>query len=402
MGLTNYGQFSELAAANASGTNVRTHADIEHDAGVLTDPFDALKTIDISMNNDTGPDASFVGNNTDVNMKTLSQIYGNNVFDLFVDNNHLIAVLQEMPSFSRTAQWIPTVSTNITNKIKEALNDEKYQLISSLVGAPQIPVVLAGSNTSQRYQTSDPVTFNLKFRIYSQQAIGPASHLTGYKRALAMLTIYTPPIHSYDNKNTLQLLFGNVASTINAGLNTLANITDYANMQWFEGADASNTKVNENLKSAKVEGMKLANMAYDVYMADSKSRAEKTKTFTKELKNAADKFTKVLEGDVIAQMHNDQTRVNSSLNTYNGIFGGAIWNLSIMPGMLKYSIPVSITNWTASLSKEIDSNGDAAYCDFTVACKTDQDKSALYWLNQIYSSDTDAYKLAFAKRNNKD
>ena len=49
MGLTNYGQFSELAAANASGTNVRTQADIEHDAGVLIDPFEALKTIDISM-----------------------------------------------------------------------------------------------------------------------------------------------------------------------------------------------------------------------------------------------------------------------------------------------------------------------------------------------------------------
>lgn len=384
MGLTNYGQFSELAAANASGTNVRTQADIEHDAGVLTDPFDALKTIDISMNNDTGPEASFVGNNTDVNMKTLSQIYGNNVFDLFVDNNHLIAVLQEMPSFSRTAQWIPTVSTNITNKIKEVLNDEKYQLISSLVGAPQIPVVLAGSTTTQRYQTSDPVTFNLKFRIYSQQAIGPAAYLTGYKRALAMLTIYTSPIHSYDSKTTLQLLFGNVASTINEGLNTLANITDYANQQSFEG------------------GMKLVNMMHDVATADSKSRTEKTKMLTAELANAADKLNKMLEGDVIAQMHNDQTRVNSSLNTYNGIFGGAIWNLSIMPGMLKYSIPVSITDWTAALSKEIDSNGDAAYCDFTVACKTDQDKSALYWLNQIYSSDTDAYKLAFAKRNNKD
>lgn len=402
MGLANYGQFSELAVANASGTNVRTQADIEHDAGVLTDSFEALKTIDISMNNDTGPAASFVGNNTDANMKTLSQIYGNNIFDLFVDNNHLIAVLQEMPSFSRTAQWIPTVSTNITNKIAEALNNEKYKLITSLVGAPQVPVVLAGSNTTKRYQTSNPVTFDLKFRIYSQQAIGPAAYLTGYKRALAMLTIYTPPIHSYDNKNTLQLLVGNVASTINEGLKTLANITDYANQQFFEGADASNTKVNKNLQSAKVEGMTLVNMLHDVYMADSKSRTEKTKTFTAELKNAADKFNKVLEGDVIAQLHNDQTRVNSSLNIYNGIFGGAIWNLSIMPGMLKYSIPVSITNWTATLSKEIDSNGDASYCDFTVTCQTDQDKSALYWLNQIYSSDTDAYKLAFAKRNNKD
>jgi hypothetical protein len=307
-----------------------------------------------------------------------------------------------MPSFSRTAQWIPTVSTNITEKIKGALNDEKYQLISSLVGAPQVPVVLAGSNTTQRYQTSNPVTFNLKFRIYSQQAIGPAAYLTGYKRALAMLTIYTPPIHSYDNKNTLQLLVGNVASTINEGLKTLANITDYANMQLFEGADATNTQVNENLKSAKVEGMKLVNMMYDVYMADSKSRTEKTKMFTAELAHAADMFNKMLEGDVIAQLHNDQTRVNSSLNTYNGIFGGALWNLTIMPGILKYSIPVCITNWTASLSKEIDNNGDAAYCDFTIACQTDQDKSALYWLNQIYSSDTDAYKLAFAKRNNKD
>jgi hypothetical protein len=402
MGLTNYGQFSELAAANASGTNIKTQEDIEHDAGVLVDPFEALKTIDISMNNDTGPNASFVGNNADANMKTLSQIYGNNVFDLFVDNNHLIGVLQEMPSFSRTAQWIPTVSTNITEKIKGALNDEKYQLISSLVGTPQVPVVLAGSNTTQRYQTSNPVTFNLKFRIYSQQAIGPAAYLTGYKRALAMLTIYTPPIHSYDNKNTLQLLVGNVASTINEGLKTLANITDYANMQLFEGADATNTQVNENLKSAKVEGMKLVNMMYDVYMADSKSRTEKTKMFTAELAHAADMFNKMLEGDVIAQLHNDQTRVNSSLNTYNGIFGGAIWNLTIMPGILKYSIPVCITNWTASLSKEIDNNGDAAYCDFTIACQTDQDKSALYWLNQIYSSDTDAYKLAFAKRNNKD
>lgn len=396
-----YGEFYELATAATSGSNTNNAVESENKADVLVDPWNALKTIDISLNNDTGADASFAKNDVDANMKALSQIYGNNVFDLFVDNNHLIAVLQEMPSFSRTAQWIPTVATSITNKIKNALNNEKYKMISSLVGAPQIPVVLAGSNTTVRYQTSNSVSFNLKFRIYSQQAIGPAAYLTGYKRALAMLAVYTPPIHSYDNKNALQLIVGNFASTINEGLVTLANITNFANQQLFEGADASNTTVNTNLKSAKAEGMKLLNMAYDVYNVDSKQRDKKIKTFTAELANAANMFNKMMSGDIVAQMHSDQTRVNSTLNTYDGIFGGAIWNLSIMPGILKYSIPVSITNWTVNMSKEIDSNGDAAYCDFTVDCKTDQDKSSLYWLNQIYSSDSDSYKLEFAKRNNK-
>lgn len=399
--LANYGQFSELATANTSGANVDKAAENENKAGTLIDPWHVLKTVDISLNNDTGADASFVKNDVDANMKTLSQVYGNNIFDLFVDDNHLIAVLQEMPTFSRTAQWIPTVATSITNKIKNALNNEKYQMISSLVGAPQIPVVLAGSNTTVRYQTSTSVSFNLKFRIYSQQAIGPAAYLTGYKRALAMLTVYTPPVHSYDNKNALQLIIGNVASTINEGLLTIANITNYANQQWFEGADASNTTVNANLKSAKAEGMKLLHMAYDVFNVDKTQRDKKVKDFTAELANAANTFNKMMNGDIIAQLHSDQNRVNSTLNTYDGIFGGPIWNLSIMPGILKYSIPVSITNWTVTLSKEIDSNGDAAYCDFTIACDTDQDKSALYWLNQIYSSDTDSYKLEFAKRNDK-
>lgn len=228
------GLFPELAEANTSATNTKTQSDIEHAAGVATDPYEALAVVDKTLNNDTGKTASFVSNNTDSKLKSLSQIYGNNIFDLSVDDNHLIAVLQEMPSFSRTAQWIPAVSTDILNMLKNLLTSENYQLISSLVGAPQIPIVFAGSNTTLRYQTSNSVSFNLKFRIYSQQAIGPSSQLTGYKRALSMLSIYTPPIHSFDNKNTLQLIAGNFASTLSESLATLANITDFANQYFFD------------------------------------------------------------------------------------------------------------------------------------------------------------------------
>lgn len=169
------------------------------------------------------------------------------------------------------------------------------------------------------------------------------------------------------------------------------------------GADASDTKIYENLKTLKTEGMSLLHMLQDIYNTENTAeKNNKIKKFTTALYDAANNYQRILEGDTISQLHNDKTRVTSSLNTYHGFFGGAIWNLAIMPGILKYKIPVSITNWTATLSKEIDSNGNAAYCDFTVACQTDQDKSAIYWLNQIYSSDTDSYKLDFAKKNNKD
>ena len=93
----------------------------------------------------------------------------------------------------------------------------------------------------------------------------------------------------------------------------------------------------------------------------------------------------------------DKSRVESPLNYYQGMYGGAIWNLTILPGILKHKIPVYVKSWTAKPSKEIDNKGDAAYMDFTVTCVLDQTKTGTWWNEIIYAPEADLYKNVYKR-----
>ena len=92
---------------------------------------------------------------------------------------------------------------------------------------------------------------------------------------------------------------------------------------------------------------------------------------------------------------NDKNRVQSTLNFHDGFFGGALWNLTVLPGIFSHKFPIFVQSWTAKPSKEIDATGNAAYIDFTITCVMDQIKCGTWWSNCIYRAEGEEYKNTY-------
>ena len=89
---------------------------------------------------------------------------------------------------------------DIVGAINKKMNgDGLLPKINSLLGVEQIVVIAGGAGTTQMYAgISENQSFDLSFRIYSLEPIGPMDNATGYKRAIAALCLYAPALHSLD------------------------------------------------------------------------------------------------------------------------------------------------------------------------------------------------------------
>lgn len=350
---------------------------------------------------------SMSGNITPGKLKSLAMQYGNNIFALSVDGNSIIAVLKDLPALHSSAVWQTNGNSTLQQALLNLQNNELYQQWNNLLGAPQIPVIAAGTSTTRSYQSTEHCTFKLDFRIYSQEPIGPGAGLTGYQRALTMLSMYAPPLHTLDADNTLDYLAANLGSTLHKALQVLSDVEDFVIEKTHNVAQSEQNKIPET--STTGAGVKqsinlLSTTGKDAYNFVASDTTEEAKASAKalqlDLANILDSIQSFAQGNLNNEViHNDLVRTTSSKNTQDGIFGGAIWNLTLYPGVFSHNIPVYIQSWTATPSKEIDSSGKALYYDFSVNCIMDQIKSASWWVDQIYSDDYVTYKNNFARRN---
>lgn len=336
---------------------------------------------------------SFTGNTHDDKFHQLAKVYGNNIFALQVENTTVLGVLKEIPALSLTSKWEHNAVTDILDKFAQLpTTNTKLQIINSIFGVPQTPFVAGGAATTQVYTGCTETSFNLQFRIYSTESIGPVSNLTGYKRALAALCIYAPPLHTFDPNTMLSLSLVNLGKSAITLLSAMNGTVEYLNQSM--SPDAPNTPEAEKIKNAKnpLEHFGEAGSAVlETVRADDKTTTrEQLDKAIKEFRLFLDDAETFLQDP--SRVLPDKTRVESPLNYYTGMFGGAIWNLSILPGILNHKIPVYVKSWTVKPSKEIDCKGQAAYMDFTVNCIMDQTKTGSWWDSIIYSAEGDAYK----------
>lgn len=296
--------------------------------------------------------------------------------------------------------------SDIAASLNSLLNNATYQKINSLLGVEQIPAIAGGNATTQMYTGCDRQTFDLSFRIYSLEPIGPMDNATGYKRAIAALCLYAPALHTLDTKSMLATLGVNLGRTVNAALTGVVHGGhEFINQELVEHVftDAErppdtpeSTVVRNVLKSTASHAKNLAGSALSAALDTDGKRKESITEFLNEAEDAAKDVQDFLKNKHYSLT--DKGRVESSVNWQTGIFGGAIWNLSICPGLLKHKIPVYIESWNITPSKEIDYAGNAAYVDFELKCVMDQLKTGTWWINNIYDSETDTYKNLYKKQ----
>lgn len=305
-----------------------------------------------------------------------------------------------MPTFGINAEYHNNAVNDIVNSLNSLLNNATYQKINSLLGVEQIPAIAGGNATTQMYVGCGRQSFDLSFRIYSLEPIGPMDNATGYKRAIAALCLYAPALHTLDTKSMLATLGVNLGRTANAALNGIVlDGHEFINQELvehvFTDADRppetpESTAVRNVLNSAKTHAKNLGEYALSAAFNTDGKRGENINKFLTEAEQTAEDTQKFLQNKHYSLT--DRGRVVSSANWQTGIFGGAIWNLSICPGLIKHKIPVYVKSWSITPSKEIDYAGNAAYVDFELKCIMDQDKTGSWWINNIYDSETDAYK----------
>jgi len=325
-------------------------------------------------------------------VKKLSTQYGNNVFSLTIPKADcaIYGVLTEIPEISMSCEWKPNGPTMIQDAMQKLQQDSNYQLLVTVLGAKQIPIVLGGSSTTRMYSQPSRPSFKLSFRVYARQSIGP-SPMSGYRKAMAMLAAYASPLHASDADNAFDTALTNFGGIVvealailnDAGQKVLSKIHntkyDYAKEPGF----------TKNLKTAYKQGTTAANNFASAL--GKPNAAEAGAAIKKGFEDMAKMIGTVVSGPTNSALHSDD-RVNDTLNYHEGMLGGAIWYLTILPGLLSAQIPVYVDSWSAKPSKEIDANGEASYYDFTLSCTMDQIKSGAWWGQAIRADDYVSYK----------
>lgn len=349
---------------------------------------------------------SYEGNSLSPEFKRIAQIYGNNAFQLEVENSILIGVLSKLPPLGITSDWTENALTDAVSTLaKNVESNAMLQTINSILGVPQIPFVAGGASTTRMYKGCSLQSFNLQFRIYSLEPIGPLAGMTGYKRFIAALCLYTPALHTMDPASMVATIAVNLGRTIDAGLQVLNGTIESGNQVLADKLDSDvqppTTDESKNtaafLRNAWDGTRNFGNAVFSAIGADNEvARRDSLKKAVEAGENAINGLQNVLVDDKYAL--NDMQRVQSPINYYKGMFGGALWNLSIYPGILKHKIPVYIDNWSITPSKEIDRDGNAAYVDFNIHCTMDQIKTGTWWSDNIYAPESDAYKNLYKKK----
>ena len=344
---------------------------------------------------------SYDGHTFDEKLISLSTRYGNNVFELEVENTKLFGVLKELPSLSLNSTWEPNAVAHVIDSLKKLQSNTKVQLINSIFGVKQIPWIAGGNATTQHYTGCGDATFNLQFRIYSMEAIGPSNLMSGYKRVLAALCLYAPPLHTFDANQMLSLSVANLGRTANALLKATSDMIDFSSYKIGLTDEPLDKKQVDKMNAAWDKGVddvyNMGSAALSALRADtSAERTQQLKKLADAIKSAAEDLKEALVDETFSKK--DIERVDDPVNWHKGYYGGALWHLSVLPGIFSHKIPVYVKSWTVKPSKEIDSTGKAAYMDFTVTCVLDQTKTGNWWANEIYAPEADAYKNCYREQ----
>ena len=286
--------------------------------------------------------------------ESLLKEYGNNLFELVTydpsvnngKNNgqiRLMGVLKQLPNFSMSTKWSEGPGASITNFVKDYMGNELMEIVTTIGGNDRSWNAVDEQSDRVYDGVASLPTFNLDFRIYTTETIGTKAltSWTTWETALALFA--QPSIASKININAI----GN--NLVNGALQGLDNVKTVGTniLGTIAGGDASkNEKADSNMLT--------------------------------DLGNAVGKI--VDDAAILVTSRDDRNRVEGRCNKKN-FYGGKLWKLRILPGLIQKPIIVYIAGWSVTYSKEVNfQTGKPIYVDFTINCNLDQVPDAGLWM----------------------
>jgi hypothetical protein len=299
----------------------------------------------------TAPNIINVSNDSTEN--SLYEEYGNNYFELITYDNifksknnsagalTLAGVLKDIPSFSMTAEWEKGPAASVSDAVKNFMFSPGMEMMTTLGGHDRTWMNL-DEGTDRTYKTVDRPSFELSFKLYTNENIGSKS-LTTYQTWLKALSLYAMP--SIDAKVSINAMANNV-------LNGVYGCVDLADKM----IDAAKTTFNASSQN------------------DDKDIID----------NIADTAVGVVNAAAeTIQSRNGEWRVTSNNNLKN-YYGAKLWYLKILPGIFRKPLIVYIQSWGITYSKEVNPNtGRPIWVEFKINCQMDQIASAPIWMKYL-------------------
>lgn len=313
--------------------------------------------------------------------------YGNNYFRMafVIDGTvpiELDAVLTEIPSISMSCDWEESPVAAIGSLLSETLNNDLVEFLGQGggTGSPTdyVHQVQMDRFTSRVFKDGSPLSFDLKFRVYSGQRIGSKS-MSSAKKWMASLAAATP-VHS---SNGLDL--SNTLDNLGAAIDGLKAIFDSATSEATED-DLKRQGLTKDSTAAEIVNKSRQNIESNMGgNIDTKQDEGFLGIFGG--KSEEENMKANQAGQAI-------TAMNKSMNVQNvGVsarlaraqrWGANLFELRILPFFFIKPLIVYVSDWSVTPSREFNETlNESFYYDFMVTCKEDQTHSAKVWQEYI-------------------
>lgn len=279
--------------------------------------------------------------------------YGNNYFELITYDNifkgrgnpngvlTLAGVLKDIPSFGLTTEWDKGPAASVSDTVKNFMCSPGVEMVTTLGGHDRAWMNL-DEGTDRTYKTTSRPSFDLTFKLYTNENIGSKS-LTTYQTWLKALSLYAMP--SVDAKVSINAMANNALNGVYGCVDLADQIIDAAKLTFNASRENSDKDILDTI---------------------------------------ADVATNVVNTAAGAiESRNGEWRVSSNNNLKN-YYGAKLWYLKILPGIFRNPLVVYISNWGITYSKEINpATGKPIWVEFKINCQMDQIASAPIWMKYL-------------------
>ncbi len=309
-----------------------------------------------------------------INSDAKWQTYGNNYFVLSTNVNGTVmyfdGVLSELPPVGMSTDWQNSPAAEIGEKLEDLLNNDILQFIAAnQPDGPGGKMQAMDAMTARIYKGYAPPKFDLKFRCYPGQKIGPHSLRNAGEWKL-FLALTTPPN-------------SNCGFSVGKFLDQIADAMASAEAFFSAlGKEKDDKKQGEESEPAAISSGDLRSRAASSQIGINSGSTGAPATFT----NDAEANDGMKEIEQAIRKYNTSGPGNDRAHAANQykIFGANLFQLKIYPFIYNSPLTVYIDSWSVTPSREWNTDmNDHYYYDFTISCTMDQVLSAKSWLKII-------------------
>lgn len=274
--------------------------------------------------------------------------YGNNFFELWTydsscksDKNKngmvkIAGILKQLPTFTLNSTWEAGPAAALTDIVKSFMCSDLMEMLNAYSGWDR-SWVNVDEGTDRVYASVSQTSFNLEFRVYTNQTIGSRA-FSSWDTIKNVLALFAQP--SIASKVSINAMGNNVVNSVAQGLDKTMDLL----------SNARDT-VSNNVKDSESTIDALGQSVVDV------------------MNSAAE----------MVFSRDDYRRVEGPAND-KSFYGGKLWKLRLMPGIFQRPLIVYVPSWSMNISKEINfTTNEPIYVDFTITCQLDQIPNSHTW-----------------------